>query len=106
MAPAILDAHERPRSDPLGRCRRRLWPRIVEQTDSRICELRVDGVLRSSPCAPYDGIMPAAEEVGQPEKRVAKEERHLWTSARRCSTTRSIRRNSPPTWAAHYSPPT
>ena len=47
-------------------------------------------VFRSSPCAPYGGIMPAVEEVGQLEKRVGKKE-HLWTSARRCSTTRSIR---------------
>src|SRR5215218_3657044 len=71
------------------------------------CELPLNGVLGSSPGASYGGIMPAVQEVGQPEKRVGKkEERHLWTSTRRCSTTRSIRRNSPPTWAAHYSPPT
>src|SRR5215208_1910586 len=40
------------------------------------------------------------------EKRVGKEERHLWTSARRYSTIRSIRPSSPPMSAAHYSPPT
>src|SRR5215213_8841006 len=76
-------------------------------TVTRGCELRHYGVLGSSPCASYGGIMPADEEVGQPEKRVGKkEERHLRTSTRRCSTTRSIQRNSPPTSAAHYSPPT
>jgi hypothetical protein len=30
-----------------------------------------------SPCASYGGIMPALEEVGQPEKRVGKKEEHL-----------------------------
>src|SRR5215203_2113412 len=71
-------------------------PYSPECMEEEFSKLRIDGVLGGSPCASYGGIMPAVEEVGQPEKRVGKEERYLWTSTRRCSATRSIRRNSSP----------
>src|SRR5829696_7582974 len=94
---------ERPGSHiDFGGLELRLWPFPLPLFTG----VRGIGILGSSPCASYGGIMPAVEEVGQPEKRVGKKEEHLWTSTRRCSTTRSIRRNSPPTSAAHYSPPT